>query len=62
MKKLHLNAKSTCHHAHTVTHITYLVMVFFQSHAGYGIAAGGLAIVCVIGEALDRRERHHKSE
>lgn len=46
MKKLQL-AELVNHRAHFAAHISYLSLVFIESHGFYGIAAGILGIVII---------------
>ncbi len=52
--KLHVT-KQVVHRAHYVTHISYLVLVFVESHGMYGIAAGVLGVVVLVDGIIDRR-------
>jgi len=62
MKTRHLLVvHHACHHAHLVTHVAYLTMVYFHSPY-YGIAAGALGAVVVVSELIERtvkKREHH---
>jgi hypothetical protein len=48
-------ASKLCKFSHHYMHITYLTLVFFESHGIYGIAAGILGVVVVVEHAVERR-------
>jgi len=57
MNPVHLShARKATHHAHLLTHVAYLAMVYFHSPY-YGIAAGALGVVVVIGEVVERKAK-----
>lgn len=54
MKKTKLEmTEAVSHFAHHYVHLTYLGLVFFESHGIYGIAAGVLGVVVIIEGTVD---------
>ena len=57
-------AEHVNHKLHIVTHFTYLVLVFVESHGLYGYAAGGMAGIMLVGAGLNRtiihKEKSHE--
>ena len=52
--KLKLLSK-TCDLTHHWLHLTYLGLVFFESHGMYGIAAGVLGVVVVVEGVVNKK-------
>jgi hypothetical protein len=50
--KLDIVAK-LCKFSHHYMHLTYLTLVFFESHGLYGIAAGALGVVVLIEHSVE---------
>lgn len=60
-KRLALTAHKVTHHAHLVTHVAYLGLVFVHSPY-YPFAAGTLCIVVVFGEVIERKLKRVDNE
>jgi len=50
--------KRTLHEAHHYVHLTYLALVFVESHGMYGIAAGVLGVIVLIDGVVERVQQH----
>lgn len=50
------------HKIHGATHLVYLTLVFIESHGMYGYAAGGMAIITIIGVGIDKRIKEKKEK
>ena len=64
---LHVLGRRTLHKAHHVVHLTYLGLVFIESHGMYGIAAGVLGVIVMVDGAVEhitekRREAREQSD
>lgn len=49
-----LVGRSTLHAAHHYVHLTYLGLVFIESHGLYGIAAGVLGVIILVDGVIER--------
>lgn len=53
--QLHLNlVQHLFKRAHVYVHLTYLALVYVESHGLYGIAAGALGMVVIGGDVIDK--------
>jgi hypothetical protein len=50
--------KQTLHEAHHYVHLTYLALVFVESHGLYGIAAGVLGVIVLVDGVVERVQKH----
>jgi len=51
-----LKGKHALHVSHHYVHITYLGLVFIESHGVYGIAAGVLGVIVAAGGVIEHFE------
>lgn len=54
LPSLSITKHRVCHYSHLMGHLSYLVLVFVESHGLYGIAAGVLALILIVSEVVDK--------
>lgn len=62
MTKVQRIVRAVLHEAHHYVHITYLVLVFVESHGMYGIAAGVLGTIVLIDGHIERKLKRAAKE